>query len=520
MSGRIKLIDYIKAAFPIVWVNTHERKRFISQLKSEMKEQIKGASYTIYSWDFARGVVNESKKEHVSSVKPRDPRAPISFMEAQHHSIMVLHNLHKFISGANGSIEVIQQLFNISSSLKKRNNRIIILSPTGQIPIELDKYVVLHNFELPEVEALQKIAQRLISDTIQNEMEKLSQAEESTEESKMRKKHLGSLKEVTEEVCHEAAVRARGLTQEEAENAFALSLIKAKTLDPQLIEELKLQQVRKSGLCEIWEPVDEKEMGGMDVLKKYIHNRKDAFFNPDMPQLKGILLLGLPGCGKSLASKVIAKVFNLPLARLNISALKSGIVGSSEERMRQALALIDAISPCVVWLDEVEKAIGGVASSNRSDSGTTAGMFGQLLTWMAETESRCYLVATCNDIEELMAISQGAFISRFDDVFFVDLPTRKEREEIIKIMNKRYSTKTPTNKSMEMVGWSGREIEKFTKASIFDGEEDALKNIHPISETNESLNKVREWAKANARIANNEDGGEPVEAEGRELTIN
>jgi len=171
--------------------------------------------------------------------------------------------------------------------------------------------------------------------------------------------------------------------------------------------------------------------------------------------------------------------------------------------MREALKLIDAISPVVVWIDEIEKALGGVLSSNVTDGGTTSSMFGHLLTWMQESTSKKYIVATSNNIEELMAISHGALIRRFDDIFFVDLPSLEERKEILKIMNQKYNTDIPLQLAEKMENWTGAEIEKFVITSVFDGIEEALSSIKPIYKQNkEAIEKLRNWARSNARIAN------------------
>jgi len=171
--------------------------------------------------------------------------------------------------------------------------------------------------------------------------------------------------------------------------------------------------------------------------------------------------------------------------------------------MRQALSIIDAISPCVVWIDEIEKSLGGVQSSNKTDGGTTSAMFGYLLTWMQESKSPKFIVATCNDIDDLLSISQGALLRRFDDIFFVDLPSEQERTEILKIMNARYNTNHELSLSNRMEGWTGAEIEKFVIASVYDGVDEAFANIKPLYHQNrEKIEKAREWAKFNARLAN------------------
>jgi len=295
---------------------------------------------------------------------------------------------------------------------------------------------------------------------------------------------------------------------QEAENASALSLaIEKNGISKSFIEGQKTQMLRKGGLLEVHEPAPLSQLGGLDVLKEYLQNRKRGLSDPSMPALRGILLVGLPGGGKSLAAKVCASVFDTILVRLDVGVLMGGIVGQSENNMRQALQVIDAVSPCVVWMDEIEKGFGGVASSNRTDGGTTSRMFGQLLHWMQESKHRKYIVATCNDVIELFTISQGALVRRFDDVFFVDVPNTIERREIIAIMNGRYGTTFDVKVwAGKCEGWTGAEIEKFVIASIYDGEDSALDAVHPIYQQNrEIIDKLRDWAKANARCANKAD---------------
>jgi SpoVK/Ycf46/Vps4 family AAA+-type ATPase len=320
------------------------------------------------------------------------------------------------------------------------------------------------------------------------------------------------------EVNKQVVSVGKGLTLQEAENAMARSLVETKNFTRGILEEEKLQVIKKSGMMELYEAVSVDQLGGLDGLKGYVQKRKVGFENPDMPTPKGILLVGVPGGGKSLSAKVIASVLECPLVRLDIGALKGSKVGESEAKMRSALATIDALGMVVVWMDEIEKVLTGVQSSGQSDAGTTSTMFGTLLTWMQESKSPHYIVATCNGIEDLLAISQGALLRRFDDIFFIDLPTEKERVEIINIMNKRYKTKLNGNLAAKTQGWTGAEIEKFVVASIYEGEEEAFVNVKPISQQNAAiLEKAREWAKFNARGANSKDV--TVKAEGRKIKV-
>jgi SpoVK/Ycf46/Vps4 family AAA+-type ATPase len=246
-------------------------------------------------------------------------------------------------------------------------------------------------------------------------------------------------------------------------------------------------------------------------LKRYLNNRKKAFqsSNEHLPKPKALLLVGIPGTGKSLSCKAAASIFEWPLIRLDISALKGSLVGESERRIRQATATIDACGKAIVWLDELEKGFAGVQSSGRTDGGTTSAMFGHFLTWLQETTSPLLVMATANNIQELPPELLRA--GRFDAMFFVDLSTTQERLQIITIMNRRYGSEIPREYCQQLSGWTGAEIEQLAKDSLFDGLEEALKNIVPLSKTmKEDITALQQWSTTRARRANTPEETDPV----------
>ncbi|MEM4721738.1 MAG: AAA family ATPase [Candidatus Methanomethylicaceae archaeon] len=460
--------EYVKAGYPLLWVQTHEEGRAISVLSQEAQ------GYNVYSWDLVGGLKDHQTGQVRQMADPLKPLQAVPTLPEG--AILFLCDFHRFITAT----EIYRTLKNLVPVLKATDRHIVIVSPVLSIPVELEKDITVIPFALPTIAELIEIASKIVKD---NNLEV--------------------------EVDEKAISAGKGLTLHEAENAMALSLVREKTFSKKVLEAEKLQAVRKSGLMELQTPEPIESLGGLEGLKRYIHNRKRGFEDASLPTPKGILLVGLPGAGKSLSAKVIASVLDFPLIRLDIASLKGSLVGESEAKMRQALALIDAVSPCVVWIDEIEKALGGVQSSNKTDGGTTSAMFGYLLTWMQESKTPKYIVATCNDIDDLLTISQGALLRRFDDVFFVDLPSAEERADILKIMNARYSTQLPVELVHRMEGWTGAEIEKFVIASIYDGVEDAFVNVKPIFHQNrEKIEKAREWAKFNARLANGNGSGE------------
>jgi hypothetical protein len=455
--------DHLSAGYPAIWVQTHEESRAIRSLSTM------AADYHTFTWDIVNGLIEVATGKIINA---KDPvRAINEVNNLPESSVIFMKDFHKFIK----NLEVFRTFKNILWNLKSTDRHIVFVSPVVDIPVEVEKDITIYEFGLPTTDDIKSLAENIF-------------------------KANG----VDGEVDVNIVSAGKGLTLDEAENAITLSMVRRGGLSRQIIEHEKLQAVKKSGLMEIYPPVDESELGGLDVLKRYLHNRKrgfDSSVNVNASP-KGIVLVGLPGGGKSLSAKVTASILGFPLIRLDISSLKGSLVGESEQKMRQATKVIDAISPCVVWIDEAEKALSGVQSSGKSDGGTTSGMFGHLLTWMQESESPKYIVATVNDIDDLLSTSQGAFIRRFDDVFFVDLPSRDDRIEILKIMNKRYGTDCKCDIVEKMDGWTGAEIEKFVVSSLYDGIDDAIGNVHPIYHQNRSkIESAREWAKTNARFA-------------------
>lgn len=306
---------------------------------------------------------------------------------------------------------------------------------------------------------------------------------------------------------------ATGLTLEEAESAFALSAVECGGLDPSIVEREKIQLVRKSGHLEYWPAVAGDQVGGLDGLKSYVTD--EVLPVQDDPQLRvrGMLLVGVPGTGKSLSARAAGSLLGWPVLRLDVAALKGGLVGQSEQNMRAALQLAEAVAPCVLWLDEVEKGLGGFASSAQTDGGTTLGMVGHLLTWLQEHQSPILTVATCNDFSKLPPELTRA--GRFDERFFTDCPTPAERDEILRVHLKRFDCTFDDdligNVSRLTDDWTGAELEQLVKSAArrtgrqptFDVCQELTKQIKPIATVQrDTIRRLREWAKDSLRLAN------------------
>jgi SpoVK/Ycf46/Vps4 family AAA+-type ATPase len=320
-----------------------------------------------------------------------------------------------------------------------------------------------------------------------------------------------------------------GLTLNEAENAFARAMVedgKLSDSDVDTVLDEKRQTIKKSGILEfITVDVALDDVGGLQNLKRWLLKRDESWLDEaksyGIPAPKGILITGVPGCGKSLTAKAIGAAWQLPLLRLDIGKIFAGLVGSSEQNMRTAIRTAEAIAPCILWIDEIEKGFAG--SSGSGDSGTSARVFGSFLTWMQEKTHPVFVIATANNIDKLPPefLRKG----RFDEIFFVDLPTRTERKMIWDLhLNKRLKSPQVLGQtklddalfeglSDITEGYSGAEIEQAVIAGLFDAfsekrsikDEDlarSVKNMVPLSITQaEAIDTIREWANVRAVAA-------------------
>jgi hypothetical protein len=452
------ITNYLKAGYPAIYINTLEPLRATTALQAE--------GWQSYCWDCLRGVTEPKTGKIVEDVL--DPLSALRWLCGQNDTLLMVQNFHHFAA----AVEVIQEIQNAVSVWKASGCCLAMVGPPVQLPQEIACFFTALDFRLPSREEL-VVIQREMAESLEVEINEA------------------------------AAEAALGLTEFESETAFALSLVLEKRFSTRVVTEQKMQMIKRSGLMEFWPPAPIEQVGGLDLLKRYLVNRRKAFDpgNGHLPKLKALLLVGIPGTGKSLSCKAAASVFEWPLIRLDISALKGSLVGESERKIRQATATIDAFGKAVVWLDEIDKVFSGVGSSNHTDGGTLSGMFGHFLTWMQETTSPVLVMATANNIKELPPEFLRA--GRFDAMFFVDVPSTQERTQIIRIMNHRYNSQIPGSMADDLSGWTGAEIEQLARDSLFDGLEEARQNIVPLSKTmKEEIAGLQQWAQTRARKAN------------------
>lgn len=483
----------IRSRYPIIYLITWEEmrlKRFIQSMATSLNKQL-------YTWSISTGM--ESNGRTVEENKTAE--AALDFIEkSSDNAVFILKDFHPFLK--EEMTIVIRRLRDLSVRLKRSYKTIIIVSPILTIPPELEKEISVLDFPLPTLQEVADLFKTMIR---------------SVEAS--RKVAINA----TPDLLERAVKAALGLTENEAENVFAKALVSSASFDerdiPLIISEKK-QIIRKTGLLEYFDLSETiKNVGGLENLKKWLGERSYAFTERareyGLPQPKGLLLLGVQGCGKSLVSKAVASLWQLPLLRLDVGQMFNSYIGASEANMRKAIKIAESIAPVVLWLDEVEKGFGGVTGSGNSDAGTTARVFATFLTWLQEKTSPVFVVATANNIDNLPPelVRKG----RFDDIFFVDLPSTAERKEIF-LIHLRKRGRAPETFDIESLaaateGFSGAEIEQAVIDALYrafpQGRDILTSDIGavindtvPLSRTmSEDISRLRTWAKDRARPA-------------------
>lgn len=491
-----KLINLIKANTKLIQIISYETLRIHGMLVKVAKELEKD----LFIWNRVEGIKkwdNSKKQFEIEDEEKQSPDSVFDFFKENDNLIFLLEDFYPDLT--EDKPRMIRTFRNIA--LKDSKEKTLVFSqPFLQLPKELEKDVHILDLPFPNFEDLKAIYKKVCkAHNIPNGDNPDSDLIES----------------------------ALGLTIMEAEKAFALAYIENGSLSAQevpLVIREKENVIKKSGYLEYYHPKEEmKDVGGLANLKDWLTKRGRGFdkgakdFGLTYP--RGILLLGIPGTGKSLTAKAVGNLWHFPLLRLDMGKIFGGIVGESERNIREALNIAEAIAPSILWIDEIEKGMSGISSSGSTDGGTTARVLGTFLTWLQEKTKPVFVVATANDISQLPPelLRKG----RVDEIFFVDLPTEKEREEIIKIHLKKKGRQIKnfdTQKlAIESKGFSGAELEEVIKEALFQAYDkereitdqditDAIGKTFPLSRTmHETIKKMRLWAKSRAVAASNDE---------------
>ncbi len=491
----------IRARYPIIYIVSWEEARVVNWLADLARRRNK----RIFEWSFTNGLVEStggtSAQRASRSSNTKDPAN--AFDELIGHvepAIYVFKDLHPFLSRTN--FAVIRKLKDTAFHIKETYKTLVLVSPVLEVPPELEKETTVVDFPLPDVEDLGKLLDHIL-DEVKNAPNVVIDMPPPAREQLLK--------------------AALGLTLGEAENVFAKTLVSDGRLTEDDISSVfaeKRQIIRKSGLLDYYEvDVNFEQVGGLETLKEWLRTRALAFTDRardyGLPPPKGVLLLGVQGCGKSMCAKAVSGLWRMPLLRLDVGRMFGSLVGSSEENMRRALTTAESIAPVVLWLDEIDKAMAGSRSSGSTDSGVTARVFGTFLTWLSEKTAPVFVIATANDISALPPelMRKG----RFDEIFFVDLPIERERRDIFAVRI-RERKRDPATFDLDRLaeasaGFSGAEIDEAIVSGLYEsfaaGEEfgtahieGALRATVPLSKTMEAdLDKLRGWAEGRARPA-------------------
>jgi len=500
MTFQTELETLIRARYPILYLITSEEMR-VQHLVMEVAQK---RQKKVFEWSCTTGVVSagssvQSQKHRSSATK--DPLAALDHVIDQvEPAIFIFKDFHPFLTRSN--FPIIRRLKEIALHLKNSFKTIILISPLMEIPMELDKEITVLNYPLPYREDLSGLLDRIVADLKQFKQMEINLSDSGRER---------------------LLQAALGLTLGEAENVFAKIIVRGERLSGEDVGEVfaeKQQIIRKSGLLEYYSACESfNQVGGLTVLKEWLNKRAAAFSSEarsfGLPAPRGILMLGVQGCGKSLCAKAVSNQWQLPLLRFDMGRMFGSLVGSSEENVRRAIAVAESVAPAILWVDEIDKAFAGSHASGISDGGTTARVFGTFLTWLSEKSAPVFVAATANDISQLPPelLRKG----RLDEIFFVDLPSPEERGEVFSIHLAKRGRDPAAFDLQAMIqsspDFSGAEIEEAINSALYDAfyEKSELNTRHllgalaqtvPLAKTmDEQINSLRSWAQGRARNA-------------------
>jgi AAA+ superfamily predicted ATPase len=506
MTTKEKLRNYFRAGYSGVYLTSYEEHRVEAELAAVASE----ISFDLYTWTCTDSLVGPmNKMEDGKPVKPStymdndgQPLSPVGVLDMMipkdgkpvlpEKSIILAKDFHLFVAEANPVL--IRKVKDALDVGRSTNRRFVILGCNLKLTPELEKEFTPVEFTLPTREELGAVAKE-IADSAGIPMN-------------------GNTDAIKDAAC--------GMTTTEAADAFALAVVETGKTDipPSIVAREKCTCVKKSGLLEVVESRDSiSDVGGNQGIKDWIGKRKKSFTKDakafGLPVPRGLLLVGIPGCGKTQFAKVISTELNVPLLKLDAGRIFGSLVGESERNLRSVIATVEAVAPCVLMVDEIEKGLSGSKSSGSTDGGTSARVFGTFLQWMNDKTSPVFVVATANDISQLPPefLRKG----RFDELFFVDLPDKDEREDILRIHIGKRQRKPDEFDLPDLAestqGFTGAELEAVVVEGLFNafdkGQElstqdmaQAIANTVPLSRTMASqVEALRQWSTGRARRA-------------------
>ena len=477
------LVLLLKSRYPIIYICTNEEERIEYLIRYCAKKYM---SRTYNSWDFVEGYQENPNDSGFAARNPLEALELIEKLTPETPALFVLKDYDNFLK----DFSVTRKLKNISRKLKTEPKNVIIISSEVNIPDSLKEYITLLEFPLPNYSEILEELNRLIS---------------------------SMQKDVSASTVTSLAIACQGLSLERIRRVLSKVIAKDGEItegSPLVVLQEKKQIIQQTQLLEFC--LTDKtlsDLGGLDNFKDWLKLRERAFsqdaINYGLPYPKGLLLIGIQGTGKSIAAKILAYEWQLPLLRLDFGRLFASLIGQSEQRVRKMIEIAEALAPCVLWVDEIDKAFAGAQSSG--DSGTTSRVLATFITWLSEKTSPVFVVSTANNIDAIPAeiLRKG----RFDEIFFLNLPTREERKEIFKVHINKYRPGTSERFHLPILSelandFSGAEIEQtvidamrigFNENREFNNEDIivSIQNCVPLARTkSKELNLLKEWSES------------------------
>lgn len=478
----------IRACYPLIYIATTEEERVEKAIANIAKNMV---NRNIYIWDFVEGYQNNPNYENFAKRNPLQALELLEKLPENATGIFILRDFNRFLT----DISISRKLRNLARLLKSQPKNIVLLAEEINLPRELTEVLTVIDFPLPNPHEITTEIERLIN---------YNQSLDS-------------------QILNDLVRSAQGLSIERIRRVLTLAIAKKGKIeaeDVELILEEKKQSIRQTQILDYY-PAKEQisDIGGLDNLKDWLLKRGNSFSEKareyGLPYPRGLLLVGIQGTGKSLTAKAIAHHWHLPLLRLDVGRLFAGLVGESESRTRQMINLAEALAPCILWIDEIDKAFAG--ADGKGDSGTTSRVFGTFITWLAEKKSPVFVVATANNIQTLPPeiLRKG----RFDEIFFVGLPIQDEREAIFQVHLSHLRPHNIKNYDIKRLAYetpdfSGAEIEQtiieamhigFSQNRDFTTEDilESASQIIPLARTaKEQIDFLQNWANSGkARLA-------------------
>ena len=496
----------LRARMAMIWLHSLEEDRSVPRIQSVAE----GLDLVVFDWNcnagftqLTAGTVRQPGDGQCTNID----QALGAIGEYSHQqAVFIVRDFDLLYSRLQASPEfvvVLRRIKQLCRVLRQTGNTIVFLASTLVVPPELQDFLALVTASLPDHEERVAIIHAWIDANAAN-----------------------APSDVDEETIHRAAGAAAGMTSQQIQTALAMSMVGHKGLTGAIIDDVLARKVEVVKTSEILEYVDVREsledVGGLAGIKAYIEKRSlalgPAAARYGLPVPKGILILGPPGTGKSLTARAAASELHMPLIRFDLGRIQASLVGQSEERMRRALAMAESQAPCVLWIDELEKAFAG-ATGPSGDSGVTQRLFGSLLTWMQDRSKPVFVVATANNVRQLPPefLRKG----RFDEIFFVDLPTPPERRAVMSVLLRKYGQDRRDLITQSLIAkldrYTGAEMEYVIVEAMYEAFYDnqrliTVKDLEAVTasilpladQMRAEIEALRRWGKASARPASGE----------------